>query len=396
MQAQDPLTSLQAIPEAWATAALARRREQLEQIVQAERESERWNAAQALRCAHLWLAAGLPGLGDDLVLEADQLAPEAGLIPDWWGLWPAADAGPDQATPPPEQMQTRELVSLYLQLRHLPPQPLLDLWCAAVQASPARLDEPALRVLLGVVIQGRSRLERSLEQALAETVGEELVQCEPALTYRLFDPLCERLPAWSYARLKAADLALQRGELERCQGHLVAASAEQRQLPWLHDIAARLALAHSNVQAALAAWQLAIEAAGADAELVELFRQRAREARRGPGVLQARSLLNRGEASAAISLLEALLAQDPQWQPLRSLLEQARQNGNPAAPAADAAPEACGDELARLQARLQELAQRAGMAWPPEQLEATPAETRDAAGLARFLQGALGRLALLG
>ena len=228
MQAQDPLSLLSDIPAAWATAALAGRREQLEQIVEAEREGGGWSALRALRCAHLWLAAGLAGLGDDLVLEADQLAPQAGLIPDWWGLWPAAGASElvsEQGTHHPEQVQAQQLAALYVQLRHEPPQRLLELWRAAVRACPARLDEPALLLLLGGVIHGRARLESSLELRLAEIVGEELVAREPALAYRLFEPLCERLPAWGYARLKAADLALQRGELERCHGHLAAASA---------------------------------------------------------------------------------------------------------------------------------------------------------------------------
>jgi hypothetical protein len=35
-----------------------------------------------------------------------------------------------------------------------------------------------------------------------------------------------------------------------------------------------------------------------------------------------RSLANRGESAAARALLERLLADDPQWQPLRSLREQ--------------------------------------------------------------------------
>ena len=102
-------------------------------------------------------------------------------------------------------------------------------------------------------------------------------------------------------------------------------------MAWFHDIAARLALAQSNVAAALSAWRQAIERCQADgsnpskAAVVEIVRQRAREARRGPGVTEARSLLNGGEPKAALTLLETLLQGDPQWPPLRHLMEQARQ-----------------------------------------------------------------------
>ena len=196
------------------------------------------------------------------------------------------------------------------------------------------------------------------------------------------------MPAWSYGRLKAADLSLQRGELERCRFHLDQAHQEHWQLAWMHDIAARLALAHGEVEQALDHWQEAMARCEGDgaAAVIEIFRQRAREARRGPGVLQARSLLNRGEQAAAIALLERLLQQDPQWQPLRSLLEQARP--------AQASTAESSSELQRFEAQLQRLAVAAGLGWPPELpcQELPPT----AEGLAQFLQQALGRLALLG
>jgi hypothetical protein len=118
-------------------------------------------------------------------------------------------------------------------------------------------------------------------------------------------------------------------------------------------------------------------------------------------VLQARSLLNRGEPHRAISLLETLLDQDPQWQPLRSLLEQARQNGGSAGSAAITPSGPVGarsNDLERLEARLQQLAGRACLPWPPplgDEPERDGSQ-RDAAAFEQFLQTALGRVALLG
>lgn len=382
--AVSPLALMEALaaelPESWVKAALARRRRELERLQEAEQASAEWRAITALQLAHLWLVAGLPGRGDDLILEAHRLLPEAGLIPDWWGLWPAAHAasGPSEA---------RNLATSYIQLRHLPPLAAWRAWLAAVNSERRRSGEPALQLLLGLVIHGRDRLPGPLEPALEQLLGEELVAAEPALAWRLLDPLCERLPHWSYARLKAADLSLQRGELERCEQHLNRASAEQWQLPWLHDIAARHALAKGELLQALTSWQTAIARCEGEAD-AEIFRQRAREARRGPGVLQARSLLNQGNRGAAVALLEPLLEQDPQWQPLRRLLEQAQEAPTPT----PEAPAASGGDLARLERRLQQLAERAGLNWPPAELP----PPRDAAAAERFVQEALGRLALLG
>lgn len=117
---------------------------------------------------------GVPGRGDDLVLEAHQLEPQAGVIPDWWGLWPQAN--------PAEPLQ--ELARSYVQLRHLPPLEAWRAWLAPVQADRRRIDEPALRLLLGLVIQGRAQLPGALEPALEQLVGEELVAAEPALAWR--------------------------------------------------------------------------------------------------------------------------------------------------------------------------------------------------------------------
>lgn len=387
IQAASSLALLQGVaeslPEAWVGAALARRSEALQAILEQERQGDTWTATTALQLAHLWLVAGRPGRGDDLVLEAQQLLPEAGLIPDWWGLWPnAAEAQANHSVP-------IALAQGYIQLRHLPPLQAWKAWLEPVQADRSRLAEPALQLLLGLVIHGRARLPGALEPALEQLLGEELVAAEPALAWRLLDPLCERLPHWNYARLKAADLSLQRGDLERCGNHLAQASAEQWQLAWLHDIAARHALAMGDVAKALEHWQKAItRCSEADAEVVEIFRQRAREARRGPGVLQARSLLNRGESSEAIALLEQLLEHDSQWQPLRSLLEQAR--GSDPVAKTETRQDASGD-LERLERRLQQLAERARLRWPPEDLP--PA--RDAAAAEQFVHQALGRLALL-
>lgn len=385
---------------AWITAALAGRHDALERLRGDQVASGSWSAASALQMAHLWLVAGQQGRGDDLVLEAHELAPQAGLIPDWWGLWPQPTEQSAQQLA--QDAPLRQLAASYVQLRHLPPLASWQAWLLEVQNERRRIDEPALRLLLGLVVSGRKALPGALEPALEQLVGEELVAAEPALAWRFFDPLCERLPQWGYGRLKAADLSLQRGQLERCRQHLQAASDAQWQLAWLHDIAARLALAEGEVKTALAAWQRAIERCQASepnqeqqAQVVEIFRQRAREARRGPGVLQARSLLNRGQQAEAIALLELLLQQDPQWQPLRSLLEQARPTraiSSAAATTIAGRPNADHSDLARLEQRIRLLAERAELAWPPAPL---PPE-RDAIAAEQMVLEALARLALLG
>ncbi len=315
-----------ALPADWLEAAVAGRLNNLStaeaQLLSQLRAQE--TASLALRLAHLWLVAGQPERGDALVMAVHQEHPNAGLIPNWWGFW-------EQPTPTQEEPagDLHHLGKTYLQLRHTPVLSCWGLWFETVRQDLEQAAAPEQRLLLGWIIQNRRWLPAALEPALEQLLGEAFVAAHPAQACRLFNELSERLPQWSYARLKAADLCLDRGELERCGHHLSTALDNQWQLAWLHDIAARLAIAKGDVLQALEHWQQAVDRchhAGGDqaeqASMQEIFRQRAREARRGPGVLQARSLINRNQQAQARSQLEFLLNQDPQWQPLRSLLEQ--------------------------------------------------------------------------
>jgi hypothetical protein len=92
-----------------------------------------------------------------------------------------------------------------------------------------------------------------------------------------------------------------------------------------------------------------------------------------------------------VALLQTLLEQDPQWQPLRSLLEQAQA---PAAGGTEPMDNTGGSNLDRLEQRLCLLAERANLAWPVA--AAAEGTSTDAEGWERHLQQALGRLALLG
>ena len=116
-------------------------------------------------------------------------------------------------------------------------------------------------------------------------------------------------------------------------------------------------------------------------------------------MLQVRSLANRGEPAAALALLERLLADDPQWQPLRSLREQLQQPSQQApqpqikphpkleatpVPAAPAAQGAAGFEalLERAAARLQAL----GAGVPAPAAAEPPADLDALAGQLRVLE----------
>lgn len=245
------------------------------------RKGEAWGPLQALQQAHGALQLGLLDQADQLVVEADALQPTLALVPDRWGLWPIADA-PQSSSQLDLELARRcvQLRDQYLQLRH---QTALDCWrqwLLAVQPRWQAAAEAPQLALMGLVLGRMEQLPAPLEPAVEQLIGEEQVAVDPAAALAIWAPLCRRLPQWTYARLKAADLSLQQQQLSCCAEHLGAATAEQRQLPWLLDIQARLAMAQQQPRAALAAWEEAIRLAGSqgDAELAELFRQRRREA----------------------------------------------------------------------------------------------------------------------
>ena len=241
-----------------------------------------WEAQGALEQAHGALQLGLIEQADALVLEADALAPGWGVVPDRWGLWPAEELELEALDPSSAEPRHRclQLVDDYLLLRHLPALELWRSWLAAVQERWQRAAEPQQLSLMGLLLGRVEQLPAPLEPAVEQLVGEEQVAADPAAALAVWGPLCRRMPSWTYARLKAADLSLQLQQLNSCGEHLEAATAEQRQLPWLCDIQARLAMARAQPREALRHWEEAIRLAGAggDEELAELFRQRRREA----------------------------------------------------------------------------------------------------------------------
>jgi hypothetical protein len=298
-----------------------------------------WDAAAALELAAAWLLAGDRRQADLALLEADQLAPSLALVPDPWGLWPAP---PAQA---PMGGAVREAAERVRAWRQPDAQALWQQLLPQLQANwHAALEPPLLDQLLilgrASALPGAASLQPPLEDALVGLVSDAEIAAEPAASNRFWQLLATLRPQWGLARIRAADLALARGELEASGRWLAEPPAEALANPWFHDVAARQAVARGAIDAALDAWAEAIRTAQADAAsagLAEIFEQRRREARRGPGVLQVRSLANRGEHPAAHALLERLLADDPQWQPLRSLREQLQ--AAPVAAAAEAVAE---------------------------------------------------------
>jgi hypothetical protein len=174
-----------------------------------------------------------------------------------------------------------------------------------------------------------------LEPELVQLVADAEIAAEPAASSRFWQLVATLRPDWDLARIRAADLALSRGEIETSARWLAEPPEAALSNPWFHDVAARQAVARGDVAASLQAWAEAIRTAQAQADtasLAAIFEQRVREARRGPGVLQVRSLANRGEHGEALAVLELLQAEDQQWQPFRSLREQLQASRPPAGP----------------------------------------------------------------
>ncbi len=360
--------------------------QQLESVVARLRSSPHWDAPLALEVSQSWMLAGQAHRADLVFLEADTLDPSLALVPDVWGLWPA-----------PAGEQPAEIGALAARLRrwrHLDPTALDASWRQRAQADwTYALTSPGLEELVLLLCHGPA-LESPIEPFLAELVGEELIAASPRQALQFWGLLTDLRPDWIHARLKAADLALACAEAERCAGWIATASPDVRGNPWYWDIAARAALEAGAITTALDHWGQAL--AEAPPELAEVFRQRRREARRGPGVLQAHALLQRGESGAALPLLQRLVADDPQWQPLRALLQQAE-----TAAAAGRGSEALAAQAPqRFGQLLERAATRIGLALPaatpvPKGIALDPEAARQRLGaFSGFLSDAEARFAL--
>ena len=349
---------------------LARRGRSTELAQQATqaRAAAGWDGAAALELAAAWLLVGDLRQADLAVLEADQLAPSLAIVPNPWGLWSAPPrdglaAGDAAAADPVAGQRLQALAERWRSWRRPDTQALWQQLLPQLQADwRSALAPPLLDQLLilgwASARLGAPPLDPPLEPALVGLVSDAEIAAEPGASSRFWQLLATIRPEWGLARIRAADLALARGELEASGRWLADPPAEALSNPWFHDVAARQAVARGEIAAALDAWAEAIRTTQAQADLASLadiFEQRLREARRGPGVLQVRSLANRGEQSAALVLLERLLADDPQWQPLRSLREQLQASPAPVPTAAVPQPAGIDALLEAAMARLRAL-----------------------------------------
>jgi len=307
------------------------RGEALRQRATILRAAPAWNVRWALELAVALRLAGDPQAADALILEADRLEPSLALLPDPWGLWPApAPAAEDTA----DALVARGLLQQLQAWRWLDAGSLEQGWIERARGTwPQGLDETALDQLALVLHQDEGRAE-PFRQQLIQLVGEADMAAHPGAAAAFWGFVADAVPDWDYAVLKAADLALQRGQLQRCAAWLHQPAGALAANPWCHDLSARLALADDRISEALRHWGEAIaRCTGAgeagQPELVEIFQQRRREARRGPAVLHARSLLDQGHTAQARELLLQLVEQDPQWQPVRALLAQTSKPGEP-------------------------------------------------------------------
>ena len=355
------------------------RAEELSQQAQARRSAAGWNATAALELACAWLLAGDLRQADHTLLEADRLDPALALVPDVWGLWPAPEASAE-ATASPRGQQAQALAARFRAWRHPDPQALWQQVLPQIQADWRRALEPELGdplLILGraSALPGAAPLAPPFEPALARLVADAEIVAEPAASCRYWQRLAFCRPQWDLARIRAADLCLARGELEASGRWLADPPPQALANPWFHDVSARHAVERGAVEQALEAWAEAIRTARAGGGApVAIFEQRCREARRGPGVLQVRSLAQGGDAAAASALLERLLADDPQWQPLRSLREQlaASREPGPGEPEVGSGAESFSVLLDRAAACLQ------GLGHPvPPPIPASPAEGGD-------------------
>lgn len=342
------LQLLAELPQEWCHLAWTGEAESLEALLRGQAVERAVPGALLL-----WLA-GDADRGDALLLALDAQHPDLGLVPDHWGLWEGRDQPGTLAA----------LVALLIQWRHHgaeaagvgASQPL-GLWREWLGSGPLRdwrrlLTAEAI-VLLALLLTpagADERLRVELEPWLVEAVGESVVASHPQEALLFWGGISRRCPSWDYARLKTADLSLQLGRLQRSAAVLAEASEAQRQNPWLHDIEARLAMAQGRPSMALGCWDRAISAAAGEAELVELLRQRRREAE--------------WEAASVGSV------------------ELSGPSGE--------------EQLDRFAARLEELAQRYGVVLDQLPQDDGAPDGRSIDNSAAFLDAASGRLALAG
>lgn len=201
----------------------------------------------------------------------------------------------------------------YTSMLHLgEPAVLFDDWLTHLDTSLATRMPFAALLQLSILVRSPKKLPKNWQVRLAEAINAVGDLADSIPLYRFWMVVCQIAPAWDFACIRAADIALQYEDFAISEELLNRMNPINISNPWFFDVHARCRYAYGDLRAAASMWSVALLKMDANEQDHQVMRDRLLVALRGKfGVGEAIRLARCGETAAAIKLLSEIILHDP-------------------------------------------------------------------------------------
>ena len=257
------------------------------------------NPAQASPALQRLLAFGLAGKAD-----TQEAKPQTGT--DWQvmnRLMELADRSPHA-----------ELIRQASLLHLTDPAALLDEWLGQLDGFLAARMPFAALLRLSILCRDPGDLPDGWQGRLAEAITAIGDLADAIPRYRFWMVACQVAPAWDFACIRAADLALRFEDFAIADHLLERMECKDIQNAWFYDVKARCRYGFGDLGSAVRLWSVALSKVDSSAPERRVFHDRMLSALRGKfGLAEASRLTRAGQFEAALTLLQHLILHDPSF-----------------------------------------------------------------------------------
>lgn len=205
-----------------------------------------------------------------------------------------------------------ELIRQASLLHFTDPSALLEDWLGQLDAFMAAGMPFAALLRLSILCRNMQDLPENWQLRLADAITRIGDLADAIPLYRFWMVACQVAPAWDFACIRAADLALRFEDFTIADHLLERLERTHIQNAWFYDVKARCRYGYGDLRSAAHLWSVGLSKVAPSSPERQVFQDRMHSALRGKfGLGEASRLARSGQLEAALHLLQILILNDP-------------------------------------------------------------------------------------
>jgi hypothetical protein len=194
------------------------------------------------------------------------------------------------------------------------PAALFEDWLSQLERSIDQHMPFAALLRFSIFCRSPEKLPKDWQSRLAATINAFGDLADAIPLYRFWMVACQVAPAWDFAYIRAADLALRFEDFAIAEQLLRSMEPVNIANPWFYDVQARCRYAHGDLKASARMWSLAINYNSIPSSEQKVFHDRLLFALRGKfGLGEVSRLMRCGQTKGALELLRIIILHDPDY-----------------------------------------------------------------------------------